>query len=252
LDLPGAWLVAGVLTFQTTIRLQTFIRDSLVSCQRRSYAVLSQSNVYEGRLAPLWLVAALVPMVVSQVLRLQQSDAATWICWDYAGRIGGLAVLGAIPSARTVAFRWERLRISLWEVAAWIIVIVLTDHYFCGWIRRLINTALPATVLGHYPEPHGLLYFIDAVFGLVLVAYSEEIVFRRCARNAFQTYLSDGSALIVVTSILFAAYHWWTGIGNIVEAALIGILLMLFYRRSCALWPVVLGHYLTDVVDFAL
>jgi membrane protease YdiL (CAAX protease family) len=97
-----------------------------------------------------------------------------------------------------------------------------------------------------------LLYFIDAVFGLVLVAYSEEIVFRRCARNAFQTYLSDGSALIVVTSILFAAYHWWTGIGNIVEAALIGILLMLFYSRSCALWPVVLGHYLTDVVDFAL
>ena len=183
---------------------------------------------------------------------LQQSDAATWICWDYAGRFGGLAVLGAIPSARTVAFRWERLRISLWEVAAWIIVIVLTDHYFCGWIRRLINTTLPATVLGHYPEPHGLLYFIDAVFGLVLVAYSEEIVFRRCARNAFQTYLSDGSALIVVTSILFAAYHWWTGIGNIVEAALIGILLMLFYSRSCALWPVVLGHYLTDVVDFAL
>jgi hypothetical protein len=50
---------------------------------------------------------------------------------------------------------------------------------------------------------------------------------------------------------LFGAYHWWTGIGNIVEAVLIGVLLMLFYRRPAALWPVVLGHYLTDVVDFA-
>jgi uncharacterized protein len=29
-------------------------------------------------------------------------------------------------------------------------------------------------------------------------------------------------------------------------------LLMLLYRRSVALWPVVLAHYLTDVVDFAL
>jgi hypothetical protein len=28
-------------------------------------------------------------------------------------------------------------------------------------------------------------------------------------------------------------------------------LLMLFLRRSEALWPVVLGHYLTDIVDFA-
>jgi CAAX protease family protein len=202
--------------------------------------------------APLWFLAALVPMVVSQIVRLEQSDPATWISWDYAGRVGGLAVLGAIPSARAVAFKWERLRITPWEAASWIVGIVLVDHYLCGWIRRTINAALPATVLGHYPKPHGWLYIIDAVFGLAVVAYSEEIVFRRCARHLFQIYLNDGYALVVVTSILFGAYHWWTGIGNIVEAVLIGVLLMLFYRRSGALWPVVFAHYLTDIVDFAL
>jgi len=77
-------------------------------------------------------------------------------------------------------------------------------------------------------------------------------VFRRCARYLFEIYLNDGYAMVVVTSILFGAYHWWTGIGNIIEAVLIGILLMLFYRRSATLWPVVLGHYLTDIADFAL
>jgi membrane protease YdiL (CAAX protease family) len=138
------------------------------------------------------------------------------------------------------------------EAAFWIVGIVLVDHYLCGWIRRTINAALPATVLGVYPKPLGWLHIIDAVFGLALVAYSEEIVFRRCARYLFQIYLNDGYALVVVTSILFGAYHWWTGIGNIVEAILIGVLLMLFYRRSAALWPVVLAHYLTDVVDLAL
>jgi len=65
-------------------------------------------------------------------------------------------------------------------------------------------------------------------------------VFRRCARHLFQIYLNDGYALVVVTSILFGAYHWWTGIGSIAEAVLIGVLLMLFYRQSAALWPVVL------------
>jgi hypothetical protein len=202
--------------------------------------------------APLWFVGALIPMVISQIARLEQFDPAIWIFWDYAGRAGGLAVLGAISSSRTVAFHRERLRISVWEAASWIIGIVLVDHYLCGWIRRSINTVLPATVLGHYPEPHGWLHIIDAVFGLALVAYSEEIVFRRCARNVFRIYLNDGYALVVVTSILFAAYHWWTGIGNIIEAALMGVLLMLFYRRSGALWPVVVGHYVTVIVDFAL
>jgi uncharacterized protein len=59
--------------------------------------------------------------------------------------------------------------------------------------------------------------------------------------------LNNGYALLVVTSLLFGAYHWWT-----VEALSIGVLLMLFYRRSAALWPVVLAHYLTDIVDFGL
>src|SRR2546430_6832433 len=201
--------------------------------------------------APLF-VAALVPMVVSQLVRLEQSDPATWIFWDYAGRVGALAVLAAIPSGRIVAFQWERLRTTYLEAAGWIVGIVLFDHYVCGWIRRTLNTALPATVLGGYPETHGWLHIVDVVFGLALVAFSEEIVFRRCARHVFQISLNNGYALVVVTSLLFGAYHWWTGMGNIVEAVLIGVLLMLFYIRSAALWPVVLAHYLTDMVDFGL
>jgi CAAX protease family protein len=201
--------------------------------------------------APLWFVIALIPMVASQILRLQQSDPAAWIFWDYAGRLGALALLAAIPSARTVAFRWEKLRIAWWEAALWIVGLVLADHYLGGWIRRTINTALPATVLGSYPQLSGPLYFIDVVFGLALVACSEEILFRRCARHVFSAYMGDGYALVVVTSLLFAAYHWWTGVGTILEAAMMGVLLMLFFRRSAALWPVVLGHYLTNVADFA-
>ena len=129
--------------------------------------------------------------------------------------------------------------------------LVLVDRYLGGWIRRAINAALPATVLGTYPRLNGWLYFVDVVFGIALVAYSEETVFRRCARHIFKPYFGDGFGLVIVTSLLFGAYHWWTGVGNVVEAALMGVLLMLFLQRSVALWPVVLGHYLVDIADFA-
>jgi CAAX protease family protein len=201
--------------------------------------------------APVWFVAALIPMLASQFVRLHQHDVGAWVFWDYVGRLGGLAILADIPSARAVAFRWEPLRMALWRVALWIAGIVVADHYLGGWARRTINTALPASVLGAYPQLSGWLYLLDVVFGLALVAYSEEIVFRRCARHVFQTYLGDGYPMVLLTSLLFGAYHWWTGAGNIVEATMMGVLLMLFFRRSAALWPVVLGHYLTDIVDFA-
>jgi uncharacterized protein len=200
--------------------------------------------------APLWFVAALVPMVLSQIIRLHQSDPAAWIFWDYAGRLGALSVLAAVPSARTVTFRRERLRITRWEVALWIVGIVLIDYFLVGRIGRTLNAALPATVLGVYPQPRGWLHIFDFAFGLALVAYSEEIVFRRCARDFFRPYLNDGFALVVVTSILFGAYHWWTGVGNILAVILIGTLLMLFYQRAGALWPAVLAHYLVDIVEF--
>jgi uncharacterized protein len=201
--------------------------------------------------APIWFAAALIPMVASQIARLQQTDLGTWIFWDYAGRLGGLAILAIIPSARAVAFRWERLRMDLWKVALWIVGIVLADHFLGGWARRVIDTALPATALGVYPRPSGWLYFVDLVFGMALVACSEEIVFRRCARHVFRHYLDDGYVLVFVTSLLFGAYHWWTGVGNIVEATVMGVLLMLFLQRSVALWPAILSHYLTDIIDFA-
>jgi uncharacterized protein len=201
--------------------------------------------------APIWFITALIPMVASQILRLQQSNPETWIFWDYAGRLGTLAMLTSIPSARAVAFRRERLRIVLWQAALWIVGMVLTDHFLGGWARRTINAALPSMVLGTYPRLDGWLYFVDVVFGIALVAYSEEIVFRRCARHVFSIYMGDSYALVIVTSLLFGAYHWWTGVGNIVEAVMMGILLMLFFLRSAALWPVVLGHYLIDIADFA-
>ena len=82
--------------------------------------------------APVRFVAALVPMVASQIVRLHQHDPGTWFFWDYAGRFGGWAMLAAIPSARAVAFRRERLRMGLWKVALWIAGIAVVDHYLGG------------------------------------------------------------------------------------------------------------------------
>ena len=80
--------------------------------------------------------------------------------------------------------------------------------FVAGWslrlIRRTINSALPATVLGRYPELHGSLQLFDLGFGLALVAYGEEVVFRRCARSACRGRIKDGWVLIVVSSLLFA------------------------------------------------
>lgn len=91
-------------------------------------------------------------------------------------------------------------------------------------------------------------FVVDVTFGLALVAYREGLIFRRCGRQVFAAAFGDGWAMIGLTAVLFAAYHWWTGAGNIITALLFGVLAMLFYRRAGALAPVILAHYLCDVM----
>ena len=134
--------------------------------------------------APVWFVAAFTPMVASQVLRLRQHDPGGWLFWDYAGRLGGLAVLAAL--AWPIAFRGEKLRMPWMQVLLWVLGIVLINHYLGGWIRATGNHLFPSTVLGHYPLSKGWLHWFDIAFGLGLDTYTEEVVFRRCARQVFE------------------------------------------------------------------
>jgi uncharacterized protein len=198
---------------------------------------------------PGWFLAALVPMVASQIVRLHQHDAGAWIFWDYAGRLCGLAVLTAIPAAREVAFRPGERRLPLWKIALWTIGLVLADVYLAGLVK-IVTAAFPMTALGGYPRTRDWLHPVDLIFGLALVALSEEIVFRRCARHVLQPWLGDGWRLVLATALLFGCYHWWAGLGHVIAAGIAGVLFMLFYQRSGVLWPVVLAHYLIDLYFF--
>jgi uncharacterized protein len=137
-----------------------------------------------------------------------------------------------LPSRRNGA------RSGVAEAIAW--AIALASVY------TIIETRISA-----YPASAGFLHVVDITFGLALVAVQEEVYFRRCARAVFGNWLGDGVGMIIATSLLFAGYHWWTGLGNVVTAGLFGVGAMWLYRRAGALWPAVLSHYLADLFAFA-
>jgi uncharacterized protein len=217
--------------------------------ENRSLAKLNNPDQRHTSNPVAWFGVVLTAMVTSQIVRLHQPDAGTWIFWDYAGRLTALAMLAALPAARAVAFRSDKCQMSLWEIALWIVGISFVERP-SQWLSHFVNDAFPITVLGVYPRPSGWLYFIDLVFGLALVAVSEEIIFRRCLRHVLQPYLGNGVAAISAASLVFGCYHWWAGLGNIVMATIGGALFMLMFRRSVALWPVALAHYSADLVAF--
>jgi membrane protease YdiL (CAAX protease family) len=201
---------------------------------------------------PFWYILIFVPMVTSQVVRLYQTTALGWLICDYAGRLGALAILALIPMARATAYRQQPpLRTSWLETVLWSITLVIVYPFFSAWVAPTINAWIPHTRLGHSPSLHGWLNIFDLTAGLALVAYHEEIVFRRCAQAVLNFRGCKDITMIFLSSLLFTAYHWTTGIGNMVAVFFFGIYVMLFLRRTGALWPIVLTHFLVDVVNFS-
>ncbi|CCD90512.1 membrane hypothetical protein [Bradyrhizobium sp. ORS 375] len=200
--------------------------------------------------AVAWLAVVFIPLIASQLLRLHQHEPFGWIAWDYAGRLGALMIAAAIPAARAVAFRAEENQLSGLEIGLWVVGLSFVER-FSQPVRLFMTTNFPGTVFGTYPRPSGWLYFFDLVFGLALVALTEEIVFRRCVEHVLRMWLSGRILLVMVSSLLFGGYHWWSGLGNVTTAALLGAGFTLMLQRSVALWPVVLAHYLIDLVEFA-
>lgn len=196
----------------------------------------------------VWMIATTGAELVSQIIRLQQTAPPAWLFWDYAGRVAALALLAANPAVRGAVYRAEPLRISLAIVINWglLLIPICGAAIVAGYIYAAY---LPTFRLGTYPRPDGWLLIFDLTFGLALVALHEEIVFRRAMRLALGG-LGDGRAMTFVSSVMFGGYHWWTGVPNMIFAGVFGGFAMLLYRRTGALWPVVILHFMVDLICF--
>ncbi len=164
---------------------------------------------------PVLLFISLVPSILSQCVRLQQTTALGWILCDYSGRLGTLLVLAIIPVTRRIAFRKELIRISAIETALWVSVFVCLYPIVNYWINTVVNASVPGTRLQTYITPTGWLRLFDLTVGLALVAYHEEVFFRRCLWQVVNRYFT-GFLGIFICSAAFALYHWTTGVGNMV------------------------------------
>jgi membrane protease YdiL (CAAX protease family) len=168
---------------------------------------------------------------------------------DYATRLLVLALL-LVPALRSIAFRREPLDVSPTNALILMLGCVALDQICVGGLLPLVSLAIEHTRLFHYPPlPPGIKQ-VDLLLGIMLVAISEELLCRRCAKYVLRLYLRSDARVIAVSAALFGAMHWSHGVPAIMYTAFIGAIFMAVYLRVGTLWPIVGAHYLIDVIAF--
>lgn len=203
----------------------------------------------------LWIlfIAASLPLYLNDLFYIYMPlDAIGWIIVDYGSRLlvfGALIVFVAkgLIGRNDLALSW----LPLDSLIGWTLLLsavgIAIDHYTSSALRMLFHNS----ALASYPDFSKLGAFkpIDLTLGLFMTALSEELLFRGLLLTLLQRTLSPMSA-IVISTLLFGLIHWCYGPSSILSAALWGLLPALIVIRTHSLWPAIIAHYLTDLVDF--
>lgn len=188
--------------------------------------------------------------VVDDIVVMRIDDFTQWALFDWMKRALVIGLIFAFPAVRILAFRKEDDRIYLVPAVVFTTVILWAQTIIYFKFHNNIYRYFEAYSLFSVPTaPDINLAFADLTLGLLLVAVSEEYVFRKLMAG----YLADRYGwlvAIVVSSVAFAAIHWSQGPAGLIVAGIHGVLYAALFCLTGRIWPSIACHYLLDFLVY--
>jgi membrane protease YdiL (CAAX protease family) len=137
----------------------------------------------------------------------------------------------------------------------WGILLFVPVYYTAGILQPIleqIGLSSPHTPTPSFLEATGMSEIILATVLVVVVAISEETLFRGYLILRFTQITKNRSVAVIISTVIFALGHGYEGSAGVVTVGVIGLLLSVVYiwRRSLVA-PMVI-HFIIDFVGIVL
>jgi CAAX protease family protein len=180
-----------------------------------------------------------------------------------------LGVLGAMLSDLALVtlvwfFLWhngEKLSQVGWiskgyagEIALGLVVFPVLAYvlsFLASWLQSL-GLSFPKSHIPSFLEPATTSQYIVATILVIVVAISEETIFRGYLILRFKSVTGSRAAAVVLSSIIFAIGHGYEGLGGVIIVGCLGAFFALVYLwRKSLVAPIVL-HFMQDFIAIIL
>lgn len=179
-------------------------------------------------------------------------DPFAWILTDYAFRILVLLALAAPilkkeTDLRSLGFK----RLDFAPLVLWTLVLTLLNAFPITYLMDILRNTYPGQSLIHFPEINNkFLKYFDLSFGLILVAFSEEVLFRGYYVVLLKKYLKSNAAVMIISSVCFGLIHWGLGWIDVIETSSWGLIVIYSVYRSGSIYPAILSHFFINFIFF--
>ncbi len=201
-----------------------------------------------------------------------------------------IVCLAVLPDFHRALFSWSSEITFLYDASSLIVrslqvtLPILYIVYICGsdwksiglvrfsW-RRDILIALGLWIFSNFAYVFVVLFMrassipeIDAAevisrpngsFALPLLflasccnGFAEELVIRGYLFSKIESYLSSTGAAILISTCLFASYHYYQGVASMFGIAAMGVIYGIVFSEIRSLWPLAIAHTIADFVGW--
>ena len=207
----------------------------------------------KGDISPggwLAVAVAIVPFFLKRALLLGQHDYIFWLTADYSARI--ISLIGVAMARRSWFFAPARPSAGILTSALVFMALLAAEFYLHAIVYPVLRVHFNYFDLWRFPSiPNPLIRNFDLTFGLLLVAVSEESVFRALLFSLFERWRLKSLSVIVLSSAAFALIHLTSGTAETLDAFLHGLLLGAAYWWTRRLVVCIASHYLFDLYIFS-
>lgn len=171
---------------------------------------------------------------------------------DYATRVLVLGICLLWPVARHTLVQPSQQAASFYLAFAALVALVVAGRLLTRYVEPAFDGIADWGQFFRFgPIENQTLRWFDLTAGLLLVALSEELVFRKFALAALSTLTGKSSSIILFSAIIFALIHWAGGIVKTLMTFLFGVVYMAVYLKIGRLWPLVAAHWIENWLQFS-
>jgi len=135
------------------------------------------------------------------------------------------------------------------------IVLYFPLVYGLSFVEELLQSAGLASTKGHIPsflEPTGTIQQIVATLMIIIVAFTEETIFRGYLILRIKSITGSSFMAVVISTIIFSIGHGYEGLAGVIIVGIMGASFAVIYMwRKSLIAPIVM-HFMQDFVAIVL
>lgn len=194
-----------------------------------------------------------IPFLINDLFFINAYRYELWLFFDYFFKLIVLYIVFYFINKKKFTLLDLGIKKLPFKVFIfWSILLSITGIFIDQYLYEMINNNIVSWKLFSFPQIENILVGkFDLVFGLLLTAISEEVVFRGVAVMLLASYFKNSFLLVLFSSVVFGLAHWGLGIPLILSAAIWGILPAISVMKTGSIYPAIVAHYLTNFIDFS-